>query len=85
MKNLVVYALIGLGVVAYNVSTQADRDATGAIIEEGSVDAFQLRVGDCFDDTNSITSAAGGEVSSLPAVPAPHRTTTKYSPFSIFP
>ena len=74
MKNLLVYALIGLGVVAYNVSTQADRDETGAIVAEGSVDAFQLRVGDCFDDTGSITSAAGGEVSSLPAVPcsAPH-------------
>jgi len=74
MKNLLVYALLGLGVVAYNVSTQADRDATGAIVEEGSVDAFQLRIGDCFDDTGSISSSAGGEVSSLPAVPcsAPH-------------
>ena len=74
MKNLAVYALIGLGVVAYNVSTQADRDGTGAIVSEGSVDAFKIRVGDCFNDTGSISTAEGGEVSSLPAVPCsePH-------------
>lgn len=74
MKNLLVYALIGLGIVAYNISTQADRDATGAIVSEGSVDAFTIRVGDCFNDTGSISTADGGEVSSLPAVPCsePH-------------
>ena len=74
MKNLLVYALVGLGVVAYNVSTQADRDGTGAIVSEGSVDAFTIRVGDCFNDTGSISTADGGEVSSLPAVPCsePH-------------
>ena len=74
MKNLLVYALIGLGVVAYNVSTTADRDGSGAIVSEGSVDAFKIRVGDCFNDTSSITGSDGGEVSSLPAVPCsePH-------------
>ncbi|MDJ0747876.1 MAG: septum formation family protein [Woeseiaceae bacterium] len=74
MKNLMIYALIGLGVVAYNVSTQADRDGTGAIVGEGSVNAFTIRIGDCFNDTASISTAEGGEVSSLPAVPCsePH-------------
>ena len=74
MKNLLVYAVIGLGVVAYNVATQADRDDTGAIVAGGNVDAFKMRIGDCFDDTGSISTAEGGEVSSLPGVPChePH-------------
>jgi hypothetical protein len=29
MKNFLIYALIGLGVITYNVSTQADRDGEG--------------------------------------------------------
>jgi len=74
MKNLAVYALIALGFVGYNVMTQADRDAAGSIVSGGSVDAFKIRVGDCFDDTSSLSSDEGGEVSSLPGVPCsePH-------------
>jgi hypothetical protein len=61
----------GIGVAiaagAYLVSslTQADRDATGAIVDEGSLDAFQMRVGDCFDDG----TAFGDESSSIGSVP----------------
>jgi putative regulator of septum formation len=48
----------------------ADRDATGAIVAEGSVDAFQVRVGDCFDDA----ALDGDEVNSVAGVPCskPH-------------
>ena len=74
MKNLAVYILVALGVVAYNVSTNADRDSTGSIVSEGSVDAFQLRVGDCFDDTYAAFGDEVSEVDSLPGVPcsSPH-------------
>jgi len=74
MKNFLIYALIGLGVIAYNVSTQADRDGAGAIIAEGTVDAFTIQLGDCFDNTSSLANDEGGEVSSLPGVPCskPH-------------
>ena len=74
MKNLLVYAVIGLGVVGYNVSMQADRDASGAIIEQGNVDAFTIRLGDCFNNTDSLGTDESGEVSSLPGVPCsePH-------------
>ena len=74
MKNFLVYALIGLGVIAYNVATEADRDSSGAIIGGGSVDAFTIRMGDCFDNTRSLASDEAGEVSSLPGVPCsePH-------------
>ena len=74
MKRLLVYAAVGLGVVAYNVATVADRDATGAIVSSGNVDAFALRVGDCFDDTAALGSEVAGEVASLPGVPCadPH-------------
>jgi hypothetical protein len=74
MKNLAVYVLVALGVVAYNVSTDADRDGAGAIVSEGSVNAFQLRVGDCFDDTYAAFGDEVSEVDSLPGVPcsSPH-------------
>jgi len=74
MKNFLVYAIIGLGVVAYNVATQADRDAAGNIVDGGNVDAFTIRLGDCFDNTGALGSDEGGEVSSLPGVPCaePH-------------
>lgn len=74
MKNFLFYALIGLGVVAYNVATEADRDASGNIVDGGSVDAFTIRLGDCFNDTGTLGSEEAGEVSSLPGVPCsePH-------------
>jgi hypothetical protein len=74
MKNLLVYAVIGLGVITYNVMTSADRDGTGAIVSGGNVDAFTIRLGDCFDNTRTLASDEGGEVSSLPGVPCsdPH-------------
>lgn len=74
MKKFLVYAVIGLGVVAYNVATQADRDMSGAIVSGGNVDAFQMRIGDCFNDTGALGMDEAGEVSSLPGVPCadPH-------------
>jgi hypothetical protein len=69
MKNWGIYIAVALGFVAYNALTEADRDSSGAIVGEGNVDAFEIRVGDCFDDTSSFD-----EVSSLPGVPCaePH-------------
>ena len=69
MKNWGIYALIGVGVVAYNMATNADRDSTGAIIEAGDVDVFSIKVGDCFDDAGEAD-----EISTLPGVPCaePH-------------
>lgn len=74
MKNFLFYAIIGLGVVAYNVATQADRDASGNIVDSGNVDAFTIRLGDCFDDTGPLGTDEAGEISSLPGVPCsePH-------------
>lgn len=74
MRNFLIYAVIGLGVVAYNVGTQADRDAAGNIVDGGNVDAFTIRLGDCFNDTSALGTEEAGEVSSLPGVPCsePH-------------
>lgn len=74
MKNLLVYAVIGLGIIAYNVATEADRDAAGNIVSGGNLDAFTIRLGDCFDNTSSLASDEAGEVSSLPGRPCaePH-------------
>jgi hypothetical protein len=66
MKNWGVYILAALGFGIYGAVMEADRDDSGAIVSEGTVDAFQVRVGDCFDDSSSD---AEGEITSIPGVP----------------
>jgi hypothetical protein len=59
------------GVYLFNTAMRADRDDSGAIVAEGSVDAFQMRVGDCFDDGSTFSDE---QVSDVPGVPCvnPH-------------
>ncbi len=68
MKNWGVYILLAIGFGAFHAYNSADRDASGAIVDAGSIDVFDLKVGDCFDDANA------DEISTLPAVPCaePH-------------
>ena len=68
MKQAGIYALIILGFLGYKAMTEADRDASGAIVDAGSVDVFQIKVGDCFDNVTAE------EISTLPGVPCsePH-------------
>jgi hypothetical protein len=70
MKGWGIYIVVALGVLGYNAMTSADRDGSGAIVDSGNVDAFDIRVGDCFDDSDSTSD----EVTSLPGVPCsePH-------------
>ena len=70
MKSWAVYIAAALGFGIYGVATEADRDGSGAIVGEGNVDAFQVRVGDCFDDSSTYSD----EISNLPGVPCskPH-------------
>lgn len=67
LKGLAVYGAIGLGVAGYGIFTEADRDSSGAIVTAGNLSSFDMRVGDCFDDAESLYD--GDEVSSIPAVP----------------
>ena len=70
MKNWGFYAVAVLAYLGYGALTSADRDSSGAIVGEGNIDAFQIQVGDCFDDID----AKSEEVGSLPGVPCsePH-------------
>jgi len=70
MKTWGIYILAAIGFAAYGAATKANRDDSGAIVGGGTVNAFQIKVGDCFDDTDSMEE----EVSSLPGVPCtePH-------------
>jgi len=69
--NWVIGAAVVGGAYLFNSAMRADRDDSGAIVGEGSVDAFQMRVGDCFDDGSAF---ADDEVDSVPGVPCskPH-------------
>ena len=71
MKGWGAYIVIALAYFGYNAMTSVDRDESGAIVGEGSVDAFNMRVGDCFDDPSNMF---GDEITSLPGVPCadPH-------------
>jgi len=70
MKTWGIYIAAAVAFFVYGMVTDVDRDDSGAIVGSGSVDAFQVRVGDCFDDS----SASVDEVSSVPGVPCsePH-------------
>ena len=78
MKNLGFYAVVVMGYLAYGAVTNADRDDSGAIVGEGTINAFHMRVGDCFDNS----SAFDEEVSDLPGVPCsePH----DYETYAVF-
>jgi hypothetical protein len=72
-RNWGIGIAIAAGAAIVNSFMAADRDSTGAIVSEGSVDAFQMRVGDCFDDGN-VFAGEDNEISSVPGVPCskPH-------------
>lgn len=78
MKNWAVYLAAVAGFAIYGASTNADRDSSGAIVGEGSIGAFNMRVGDCFDEFTSSSD----EVSSVPGVPCtqPH----DYETYAVF-
>lgn len=64
-RNWIIGIVIALGAIFVRTQMQADRDSTGAIVDEGTVDAFQVRVGDCFDDGSAFESE---EVNSVAGV-----------------
>jgi len=65
-------AVVG-GAYLFTSVMQADRDESGAIVAEGSLDAFSMRVGDCFDDGSAFADD-NPEIGSVPGVPCskPH-------------
>jgi hypothetical protein len=52
----------------------AERDASGAIVESGNVGADSLRVGDCFQDWDGAASGEVAELQDVSAIPCsqPH-------------
>ena len=82
MKSWAIYIAAALGFVVYGAVTDVDRDISGAIVGGGTVDAFQIQVGDCFND--SVVSDGEYEVSDVPGVPCsePHDNET-YAVFDL--
>ena len=70
MKNWAIYIVVIGGYFLYSVVTSADRDDSGAIVSAGTVDAFSIQAGDCFDDVTGFFD----QVDTLPGVPCddPH-------------
>lgn len=57
--------LVAAVAAAIGITTAAERNAAGEITSAGAVDAFAVRVGDCFDDE----AFASTEISEVPGVP----------------
>ena len=74
MKNWAVTIAIALGLVGYRAATEASRDESGAIVDAGTLDAFEMRIGDCFDDTSGLSGDGDDNIENLPGVPCsdPH-------------
>jgi hypothetical protein len=74
MKKWGIYIAIAAGVYIFNAAMRADRDDTGAIVGEGNIDAFTIRVGDCFNDSSPSFGQDGSPICDLPGVPCaePH-------------
>ena len=70
MKIIRTLIFVGvIGYIAYSYFGGAERDASGQIVSEGTLDAFSIRVGDCTNDQED-----GSEISSVIAIPCsePH-------------
>lgn len=67
-----VLPVIGAGVIGFGYFTQVERDESGSIVDAGDVDAFDIRLGDCFNDAGSTGEDV--EISSIAGVPCsqPH-------------
>jgi Septum formation len=74
MRAWPIYIAVAVGGYAVSSMMQADRDSTGAIVGAGNIDAFQMRVGDCFNDNSALSSGGAAELSEVPGVPCaePH-------------
>jgi hypothetical protein len=61
-----ILGIAGAAVAAViGITTAAERNASGEITSAGSLGAFEMRVGDCFDDEAFEST----EISEVPAVP----------------
>jgi len=82
MKSWAIYIAAALGFAIYGAMTNVDRDDSGAIVGGGTVDAFQVRVGECFND--AVIDEGEYEVSDVPGVPCsePHDNET-YAVFDL--
>ncbi|PFG20031.1 septum formation family protein [Serinibacter salmoneus] len=56
-------------------TTPEVRDESGEIVEGGDTSAFQLRIGDCYNDPTASSQDEAGELGSVPTVPCsePHQ------------
>jgi hypothetical protein len=80
MKSWAFYILAAIGFIVYAAMTDVDRDESGAIVGGGNVDAFNVQVGDCFNDADTFDE----QVASVAGVPCsePHDNET-YAVFDV--
>lgn len=74
MRNLALAILI-FAAGYYIASLQdADRDASGIVVTEGTINAFEMRIGDCFNDDPDESDEETVEVFGVAGVPCnePH-------------
>lgn len=68
MKNLLIFIVV-VGIATFFATPDADRDASGQIVEQGNLDIFQIQIGDCFNDDTSYNVEETVELSGVGGVP----------------
>lgn len=68
-KSIVPFAIVAVA-AGVGLTRAAERGDDGAIVEAGTMSAFEIQVGDCFDDE----AFSSDEISELPVIPCsqPH-------------
>jgi hypothetical protein len=73
-RSSMFFIILFIGYIIYDYSTDASRDQTGNIISEGDVDAFSVRIGDCFNDAVEVGEEESVVVEQIAGLPCtePH-------------
>lgn len=77
----VLVLLVAAG-IAYGYLSQAGRDDSGVVVRSGTIDAFDIRIGDCYDDSEAANGEEAVEISGVFVRPCaePH----DYEVFAVF-
>lgn len=69
-----ILSVLFLGIAGYGYFSEAGRDSTGALVSAGEIDAFDIQLGDCFDDDDSSTLDEETEIFGVQGIPCaqPH-------------
>jgi len=68
-RSTIIYILIIGAFFLYGYINEAERDETGNIVSEGTIDAMEVKTGDCFNEKSEIFDDEATEVQAVTGIP----------------